>query len=83
MIDIEALRHAKKRTPAGAFSRTRPRLSTAQLILLGFLALILTGSLLLSLPIAAANGKRVAYVDALFTAATSACASRISAARRS
>ena len=73
MIDIEALRHARKRKPAGAFSHTRPRLSTAQLILLGFLALILTGSLLLSLPIAAANGKRVAYVDALFTAATSAC----------
>ena len=49
------------------------RLSTAQLILLGFLALILAGSLLLSLPCAAADGRHIDYIDALFTAATSAC----------
>ena len=49
------------------------RLSTTHIILLSFLALILMGSLLLSLPISAANGISVPYTDALFTATTSVC----------
>ena len=48
-------------------------LSTAHIIMLSFLAVILIGSLLLSLPISAADGKRVSYIDALFTATTSTC----------
>lgn len=48
-------------------------LSTTQIILLSFLAAILLGSVLLALPISAANGKAVPYIDALFTAATSVC----------
>ena len=47
--------------------------STTQLILLGFLITILLGSALLSLPISAADGKSVPYVDALFTATTATC----------
>lgn len=42
-------------------------------ILLGFLIVILIGSLLLSLPIASATGEPVSYVDALFTATTATC----------
>ena len=48
-------------------------LSTAHIIMLSFLAVILIGSLLLSLPISTADGKRVSYIDALFTATTSTC----------
>ena len=48
-------------------------LSTTQIILLSFLAAILLGSLLLSLPVSSASGVRVPYVDALFTATTSTC----------
>ena len=48
-------------------------LSTTQIIMLSFLAVILIGSLLLSLPISAANGESVAYLDALFTATTATC----------
>lgn len=48
-------------------------LSTTQIILCSFLITILLGSLLLTLPISAANGKSVGYVDALFTATTSTC----------
>ncbi len=48
-------------------------LSTTQIILLSFLITILIGSLLLSLPISAAGGKPVPYVDALFTATTATC----------
>lgn len=47
--------------------------STTQIILLSFLITILLGSFLLSLPVSSANGKPVAYVDALFTATTSTC----------
>lgn len=47
--------------------------STTHIVLLSFLALILLGSLLLSLPISAASGKAVPYIDALFTATTATC----------
>ena len=48
-------------------------LSTTQVILLSFLATILLGSIVLSLPISSADGKSVPYLDALFTATTSTC----------
>ena len=48
-------------------------LSTTQTILLSFFLAILAGSLLLALPISAADGKPVSYIDALFTATTSVC----------
>ena len=48
-------------------------LSTTQVILLSFLITILLGSLLLALPISAADGQSVSYLDALFTATTSTC----------
>ncbi len=47
--------------------------TTTHIILLSFLALILLGSLLLALPISTKSGESVPYVDALFTATTSAC----------
>ena len=49
------------------------RLSTTQTILLSFLFAILAGSLLLALPVSAADGRPVPYIDALFTATTSVC----------
>ena len=48
-------------------------LSTTQVVLLGFFAIILTGSVLLSLPISSATGKSVPYIDALFTSTTATC----------
>jgi len=48
-------------------------LSTTQIILLSFLVTILIGSLLLALPNSSATGKKVSYLDALFTATTSTC----------
>ena len=47
--------------------------STTQIILCSFLITILFGSLLLALPISAADGKSVPYLDALFTATTATC----------
>lgn len=53
--------------------RRRFSLSTTQIILLSFLAVIFIGSLLLSLPVSSATRVPVAYVDALFTATTATC----------
>ena len=53
--------------------RRKIELSTTQIIMLSFLAAISVGSLLLSLPISAADGRAVPFVDALFTATTATC----------
>lgn len=46
---------------------------TAQTIALGFAGVILFGAMLLSLPIAWAEGHHISFMDALFTSATSIC----------
>lgn len=48
-------------------------LTSAQIIILGFLALILTGSLLLMLPISTNDHRGAAFTDALFTATSATC----------
>lgn len=48
-------------------------LSTTHIIMISFLCAILLGSLLLSLPISSADGERIPYIDALFTATTATC----------
>ncbi len=48
-------------------------ISTTQMIAFGFLVAIIIGSILLTLPICAANGKATNYMDALFTATTATC----------
>ena len=48
-------------------------LSSPQVVVLGFAAVILTGALILTLPISSAQGIRTPFVDALFTATTSVC----------
>lgn len=53
--------------------KKRFRLSATQLILLGFLAAIFVGSVVLMLPISSASGQMTPYLDALFTSATSVC----------
>lgn len=53
--------------------KKRISLTTTQIIMLSFLAVILLGSVLLSLPISTVDGKSVSYIDALFTATTATC----------
>ena len=49
------------------------RLTTSQIIILGFAAAILLGSLLLTLPFATSSGKSAPFPDALFTATSAVC----------
>lgn len=53
--------------------KKRLRLSTTHIIMLSFLLAILVGSLILSLPISSADGSKIPYIDALFTATTATC----------
>ncbi|MBQ9843687.1 MAG: potassium transporter KtrB [Oscillospiraceae bacterium] len=51
----------------------KSRLSTTHIIMLSFLIVILLGSVLLALPVSAADGRPVPFLDALFTATTATC----------
>ncbi len=51
----------------------RLRFSHVQIIVTGFLIIVLVGTLLLSLPIASADGARAPFLAALFTAVSSSC----------
>ena len=53
--------------------KKRLSFSTTHIIMLSFLAAILIGSILLSLPISSSSGVALPYIDALFTATTSTC----------
>lgn len=48
-------------------------ITSFQIIILGFLSVILTGSLLLMLPIAVRSGNGASFSDALFTATSAVC----------
>lgn len=48
-------------------------LSTTQIIAMGFMGIIVTGTILLMLPVSSAAGDGTNFFDALFTATTSVC----------
>ena len=51
----------------------RRRLNPAQVLAIGFATVILTGSILLSLPVATESGVPLPWIDALFTATSAVC----------
>lgn len=53
--------------------RIKKRLSSSQIIILGFAAAILLGSLLLMLPVSTRDGRGAGAADALFTATSAVC----------
>lgn len=56
------------------------RLTPARIITLGFILLILTGSILLSLPVSVREGVELPYIDALYTATSAVCVTGLIAA---
>ena len=53
--------------------RPGSRLSPFQIIILGFAGIILTGALLLMIPLSAADGRFTSFSDALFTSVSAVC----------
>lgn len=56
----------------------RIKLAPAQIVIISFSAIILVGTLLLSLPISAAEGRTIGFVDAFFTATSATCVTGLS-----
>ena len=54
-------------------NRSKRRLSAMQIVALVFIAIILTGTLLLMLPCASRNGQSCGFLPALFTATSATC----------
>jgi trk system potassium uptake protein TrkH len=55
------------------YASRRKRLNTAKIIVLGFLAVILVGAMLLSLPISSRGNKSESFATALFTSVSATC----------
>ncbi len=53
--------------------KKKPSITPAQIILLGYLALIMLGALLLTLPFATRDGHGACFADAIFTATSAGC----------
>ncbi|MNH77807.1 Ktr system potassium uptake protein B [compost metagenome] len=51
----------------------RPRLSPPQILVLGFAAIIMLGTVLLMLPISNTSGKPLEFINALFTSTSATC----------
>ncbi|MBQ2916698.1 MAG: hypothetical protein IJE59_00725 [Clostridia bacterium] len=51
---------------------TKTRMSPTQVLLLGFIAIILIGTMILKLPISN-NGKNIKFIDAFFTSTSAVC----------
>lgn len=51
----------------------KDKFNPPQVLALGFLSLILIGSILLNLPIASSSGSSIGYVNSLFTSASAVC----------
>lgn len=54
------------------------KLAPAQIVILSFLVIIVVGTLLLALPISAAEGKTINFIDAFFTATSATCVTGLS-----
>ncbi len=52
---------------------SRLKLQSAQILVLGFIAIILVGAILLNLSIASKNGESVGFINALFTSTSAVC----------
>ena len=55
------------------FSKIRSRLSHAQIMALGFLTVIIIGTVLLMLPVSSRTGQWTPFIKALFTSVSSTC----------
>ncbi len=58
--------------------KKRYKISTVQIVSVGFVAIILLGAVLLSMPFSSANGGYTNFIDALFTSTSAVCVTGLS-----
>lgn len=73
MDDESLIQRIRERGYAVLHSRLLHNLSPTQTIALSFCLIILTGTLLLMLPVSTRDGQETQFLDALFTAASATC----------
>lgn len=61
-------------------SRTKTVLSAAEIIALGFAAIIVVGALILSLPVSSSDGEFTSFSDCLFTSVSATCVTGLTVA---
>jgi len=69
--------HCIRRLVMG-FRRLLRRVSATQIIVFAFLAIILSGSMLLMLPVSSRDGQSASFITALFTATSATCVTGLS-----
>jgi trk system potassium uptake protein len=74
----EQVRHKVKKIKKASSLLERIKLAPGQIVILSFVAIILVGTLLLSLPISAAEGKNISFIDAFFMATSATCVTGLS-----
>ncbi len=79
VISVYEKKELQKITELGASSFLfRLKLQPAQVVLLSFAGWILLGALILVLPVSAAPGKTIAFIDALFMSTSATCVTGLS-----
>lgn len=63
----------RKMRSESTVASVKPRMSRTQVISFGFFIIIITGTLLLMLPISSRTGQATSFLDALFTATSASC----------
>ncbi|WP_102399949.1 TrkH family potassium uptake protein [Haloimpatiens massiliensis] len=53
--------------------KNKPKFTPVQILAIGFAIVILTGAILLNLPIASASGTRTPFIDCIFTSTSAVC----------
>ena len=53
--------------------RTKSKMSSTQILLVGMLIIILIGAIILKLPISNQEGKEIKFIDAFFTSTSAVC----------
>lgn len=76
LYDVKPKNQSSNDFVLGALDRIK--LAPAQIIIISFSGIILIGTLLLALPISAAPGKSIEFIDAFFTATSATCVTGLS-----
>ncbi len=67
------LRFNRRRVIKSVFALTPRKMTPQRVLVLGFAAVIIFGSLILYLPVSSAEGRSISYIDALFTSTSAVC----------
>ncbi len=78
LLALYDVKEKRVRNPSENNFLYKLKLKPAQFIIFSFASVVFTGTMLLVLPVSAASGKTISFVDALFTATSAVCVTGLS-----